>query len=122
MLIIDNHLSYITWQFIKYVLSHKIVLVALLPHLTHKLQPLDVSCFGPLQYYYSVEVDNFCCYGHAGVNKEYFIKLYPIARAKAFTTKTIYSAWKAIGLLLYNPTTVLKTLLRIEASASPKMN
>jgi hypothetical protein len=122
MLIIDNYLSYITWQFIKYTLSHKIVLVALPPHLIYKLQPLDIGCFGPLQYYYSVEVDNFCCYSHTRVNKEYFIKLYPIARAKAFTYKTIYSAWKAIGLIPYNPTTVLKTLLCIEAFISPKTN
>jgi len=43
-----------------------------------------------------------------------------MARAKAFTYKTICSAWKATGLLLYNPTAVLKTLLRIEASTSPK--
>ena len=122
MLIIDNHLSYVTWQFIEYTLSHKIILVALSPYLTHKLQPLDVSCFGPLQYYYGVEVDNFCRYGYAGVNKEYFIKLYPIARGKAFTTETIYSAWKAIGLLLYNLTTILKTLLRVKASTSPETN
>ena len=122
MLIMDNHSSHVTWQFIKYALSHKIVLVALPPHSTHKLQPLDVSYFGPLQYYYSVEVNNFCHYSHAGVNKEYFIKLYPIARAKAFTAKTICSAWKATGLLPYNPTAVLKTLLRTEASASPKTN
>ncbi|OCK96896.1 CENP-B protein [Cenococcum geophilum 1.58] len=92
MLIIDNHLSHVTWQFIEYTLLHKIVLVALPPHLTHKLQPLDVSCFGPLQYYYGVEVDNFYHYSHAGINKEYFIKLYPMARAKAFTYKTICSA------------------------------
>ena len=122
MLIMDNHLSHVTWQFIEYALSHKIVLVALPPHSTHKLQPLDVSCFGPLQYYYGVEVDNFCRYGHAGVNKEYFMKLYPIARAKAFTTETICSAWKATGLLPYNPTAVLKTLPRTEASASSETN
>ena len=122
MLIIDNHLSHVTQQFIEYTLSHKIVLVALPPYLTHKLQPLDVGYFGPLQYYYGVEVDNFYRYGHTGVNKEYFIKLYPIARAKAFTYKTIYSAWKAIGLILYNPTAILKTLSRIEAFVSPKTN
>jgi DDE superfamily endonuclease len=122
MLIMDNHSSHVTWQFIEYALSHKIVLVALPPHSTHKLQLLDVGCFGPLQYYYSVEVDNFCRYGHTGVNKEYFMKLYPMARAKAFTCKTICSAWKAIGLMPYNPTAVLKTLLRIEAFASPKTN
>jgi hypothetical protein len=81
-----------------------------------------MSYFGPLQYYYGVEVDNFCRYGHAGVNKEYFIKLYPIARAKAFTAETICSVWKAIGLLPYNPTAVLKTLQRTEASVSPKTN
>ena len=118
----DNYLSYVTWQFIEYALSHKIVLVALPPYLTHKLQLLDVGYFGPLQYYYGVEVDNFCRYSYTGVNKEYFIKLYPIARAKAFTYKTIYSTQKAIGLILYNPTAILKTLLCIEAFASPKTN
>ena len=122
MLIMDNHTSHITWQFIKYALSNKIVLVALPPHSTHKLQPLDVSCFGPLQYYYGVEVDNFCRYGHAGVNKEYFIRLYPATRVKAFTRKTVCSAWKATGLLLYNPTAVLKTLPRVEASAGSETN
>ena len=81
-----------------------------------------MSYFGPLQYYYSIEVDNFCYYSYIGVNKEYFIKLYPIARAKAFTTKTIYSAWKAIGLLPYNPTAILKTLLRIEDSIGLEMD
>ena len=120
MLIMDNHSSHVTWQFIEYALSHKIVLVALPPHSTHKLQPLDVGCFGPLQYHYGVEVDNFCRYGHAGVNKEYFMKLYPVARATAFTRKTICSAQKATGLLPYNPTAILKTLPRTEASASPK--
>ncbi|OCK72679.1 hypothetical protein K432DRAFT_315821, partial [Lepidopterella palustris CBS 459.81] len=69
----------------------KIVLVTLLPYLTHKLQPLNVGYFRPLKHYYSVEVDNFCRYSHTGVNKKYFIKLYLVARAKAFTRKTIYS-------------------------------
>ncbi|OCK72709.1 hypothetical protein K432DRAFT_263738, partial [Lepidopterella palustris CBS 459.81] len=72
--------------------------------------PLDIGCFRPLKHYYSVEVNNFCRYGYTGVNKEYFIKLYLVARVKAFTRKTICSAWKAIGLLLYNSTAVLKTL------------
>jgi len=122
MLIIDNYLSHVTWQFIEYTLSNKIVLVALPPHLTHKLQLLDVGCFGPLQYYYGVEVDNFCRYGHAGVNKEYFIKLYLAARVKAFTYENVCNAWKATGLLPYNPTAVLKTLLRVEASTGSETN
>ena len=122
MLLMDNHSSHLTWQFIQYALSRKIVLVALPPHSTHKLQPLDVGCFGPLQHYYGEEVDSFCRYGHTGVNKEYFIKLYLTARVKAFTYKTIYSAWKAIGLLLYNPIAILKTLPRIGPSAGLEIN
>jgi hypothetical protein len=59
MLLMDNYLSHLTWQFIQYALSRKIVLVALPPYSTHKLQPLDVGYFGPLQHYYSEEVDNF---------------------------------------------------------------
>jgi len=33
----DNYLIYLTWQFVKYVLAYKIVLVALPPYLTYKL-------------------------------------------------------------------------------------
>ncbi|OCK91028.1 DDE-domain-containing protein [Cenococcum geophilum 1.58] len=119
---IRSYRMHLTWQFIQYALSRKIVLVALPPHSTHKLQPLDVGCFGPLQHYYGVEVDNFCRYGHIGVNKEYFMKLYPTARAMAFTRETICEAWKATGLLPYNPTAVLKTLPQVGPSAGLETN
>ena len=52
MLLMDNYLSHLTWQFVEYTLTRKIVLVALPPHSTYKLQPLDVGCFGPLFHYY----------------------------------------------------------------------
>ncbi|OCK99980.1 uncharacterized protein K441DRAFT_537410, partial [Cenococcum geophilum 1.58] len=48
ILLIDNYLSYLTWQFIYYILLRKIVLVALPPYLTYKLQLLNIGCFGPL--------------------------------------------------------------------------
>ena len=114
ILLMDNHSSHLTWQFIQYALSRKIILVALPPHSTHKLQPLDIGCFGPLQHYYGIQVNDFCRYSHAGVNKEYFMKLYPAARVQAFTH---CNAWKATGLLPYNPTAVLKTLPYIKDSA-----
>jgi len=37
---------------------------------------------------------------------------------QAFTPDTISSAWKATGLLPYNPAAVLKTLTRMEPSES----
>jgi hypothetical protein len=52
LLLMDNYSSHLTRQFVKYALAHKIVLVALPPHLTYKLQLLDMGCFGPLSHYY----------------------------------------------------------------------
>ena len=49
------------------------------------------------------------------------MKLYPVARVQAFTCETICNVWKATSLLLYNPTAVLKTLLRIEDSIGLEM-
>ena len=120
MLLIDKYLSHLTQQFIQYTPSRKIILVALLPYLTHKLQPLDIGCFGPLQHYYSIQVNDFYRYSHVGINKEYFIKLYSVAHVQAFIRKTIYNAQKATSLLLYNPTAILKTLPRIEDSIGPE--
>ena len=77
-----------------------------------------MGCFGPLSHYYKKQVDDFYQYGHLGVNKEYFLKLYLKAHMQAFTTDMICSAWKAIGLLSYNPTAVLKTLTHMEPSES----
>ena len=52
MLLMNNYLSYLTWQFIEYTLTRKIVLVALTPYLTYRLKPLDIGYFGPLFHYY----------------------------------------------------------------------
>ncbi len=52
LLLMDNHSSHFTWQFIEYALAHKIVLVALPPHSTHKFQPLNIGYFRPLSHYY----------------------------------------------------------------------
>jgi hypothetical protein len=83
--------------------------VVLLPHSTHKLQPLGVGYFGPLSHYYGMQVDDFCRYGHSGVNKGGFF---------LSSTDTICRAWKVTGLPPYNPTAVLETLTRTKPSKS----
>lgn len=49
LLIFDGHSSHITDQIRELALNNNIHLFCLPPHTTHKLQPLDVGCFGPLQ-------------------------------------------------------------------------
>ena len=54
LLILDGHCSRTrSIEAIEYAREHGIVMLSLPPHTTHKLQPLDVSFFKPLQTFYA---------------------------------------------------------------------
>ncbi|GFV43124.1 DDE-1 domain-containing protein [Trichonephila clavipes] len=59
LLIIDNHKTRITLLAILYCRKKNIIMVGLPPHISHHLQPLDVSFFGPLKTNYSLACGNF---------------------------------------------------------------
>lgn len=48
LLILDNHESYTV---LKYCKENGVQLLTLPPHCSHRLQPLDVTCFGPFKTY-----------------------------------------------------------------------
>ncbi|KAJ4466261.1 DDE superfamily endonuclease-domain-containing protein [Lentinula aciculospora] len=49
VLLFDGHQSHISKEWVDLALENNIVLLCLPSHTTHRLQPLDVGCFGPLQ-------------------------------------------------------------------------
>ena len=49
LLLFDGHLAHISIPIIKRALDKNIIIVKFPPHVTDVLQPLDVSCFGPLK-------------------------------------------------------------------------
>ncbi|EJF55491.1 DDE-domain-containing protein, partial [Dichomitus squalens LYAD-421 SS1] len=49
LLILDGHGSHVTSEMRHLAMDHNIHLFCLPPHTTHRLQPLDVGVFGPLQ-------------------------------------------------------------------------
>jgi hypothetical protein len=55
----DGHSSHLNMRFLEYCLKHRIFVVIYPPHSTHRLQPLDVSCFRPLASYYSTELSKW---------------------------------------------------------------
>jgi hypothetical protein len=59
LLILDNHVSHISLAAIELCQANGIVLLTLPPHTSHKLQPLDVSFFGPFKQRYYAECDKF---------------------------------------------------------------
>ncbi len=59
LLILDNHRNHATITFIDYTYKNKIILLYLLSHSTHRLQPLNIAIFSSLATYYSHEVNAY---------------------------------------------------------------
>jgi phage tail protein X len=78
-----------------------------LPHSSHLLQPLNVSCFALLKRAYGFAVKQYIRVRVNHIDKVDFLKAYYTARTEAITTSTIQSGFAATGLVLYNPDRVL---------------
>jgi hypothetical protein len=107
LLVLDGHESHITWEFIAYALSCKIICLCLPPHSFHNTQPLDVGVFSPYEGAYSQALANIQQQGITGVDKILFLEIFQTARAIAFTERNIRRAFRGAGLFPLNPTKVL---------------
>ena len=114
LLIVDGHNSHFNMQFIDYTDRHRILLVILPPHSTHRLQPLDIGLFSPLATYYTEEIDRLLFEGQGLVRmtKRDFWRLFRPAWEKAFSKKNISSAFEAAGVEPFNPSRVLAAIKR----------
>ncbi|KAF1988819.1 DDE-domain-containing protein [Aulographum hederae CBS 113979] len=112
LLLIDGHGSHLNIPFIKYALDHKIILAAYPPHSTHRLQPLDVSLFSPLSFYYSQNLNThlYLTQGLSGITKRDFFRVFWPAYIRAFSERNILSGWRKVGLLPFDPQEVLRQL------------
>ncbi|KAB0795413.1 hypothetical protein PPYR_12252 [Photinus pyralis] len=57
--VLDNHSSHISLPIYEFCKSHGIIMVSIPPHTSHKLQPLDLTFFGPLKNAYSRQCNLF---------------------------------------------------------------
>lgn len=112
LLWLDGHNSHINMRFLDWCNENR-VFVAMYPsHSTHRLQPLDVSCFSPLAIRYTQHLDQWIA-KHGGIislNQSDFYNLFKLSLIEAFTEKNILSGWRKTGLYPLNPSIVLKQL------------
>ncbi|XP_033761495.1 jerky protein homolog-like [Pecten maximus] len=59
LLLIDGHSTHVRLEVVMKCKENGIILFALPPHTTHKLQPLDRGCFKPLKEHYKKECKDF---------------------------------------------------------------
>jgi hypothetical protein len=114
LLIVDGHSSHFNMKFVDFADRHRILLVILPPHSTHRLQPLDIGLFSPLATYYTQEIDRllFESQGLVRMTKRDFWRLFRPAWEKAFTKENISSAFAAAGIRPWNPDRVLAAIKR----------
>ncbi|CAH2218130.1 jg1082 [Pararge aegeria aegeria] len=58
LLILNNHESHISLDAFSLCKEHGIIMLTLPPHTSHKLQPLDLTYFGPIKTAYNQECEN----------------------------------------------------------------
>ena len=103
LLIYDGHQSHETIELRATALGHQIELYCLPPHTSHRLQPLDVGVFGPLQRAWQ----NRCVIareeGGEGIARSQVVRHYMAARSESFKESTILAAWRNSGISPLDP-------------------
>ncbi|GFO31392.1 tigger transposable element-derived protein [Plakobranchus ocellatus] len=103
LLIMDNHDSHVTFNVIDLARQSGLTILTFPPHYSHRMQPLDVSVFGPFKTYY-----NQRCTEYLLAHREKGITIYEVASIsatpfyKAFTIENIQAGLKKAGVYPIN--------------------
>ncbi|EJF57418.1 DDE-domain-containing protein [Dichomitus squalens LYAD-421 SS1] len=102
LLIFDGHHSHLTDAFIDLGTQYGIDFYLLPSHTTHKLQPLDVGCFGPMQREWLTCCEKLVESGNE-VQHGQFVAEYLKVRDASVTPEVVKAAWRKTGLSPFNP-------------------
>ena len=103
LLITDGHKSHETREVLALAHQHQIIFFSLLPHTTHKLQPLDVAVFGPLQTAWGCQCRESAIQGMP-VSHAMFVEEYLAIWEKSMTMRVIQNAFKCCGIHPFDDT------------------
>jgi hypothetical protein len=111
LLICDGHGSHATPEFRYICFENRIQVLYLTPHSSHRLQPLDVSIFGPLKHFWKQAISILSIYlPSTPVCKRIITSTYPKARIQAFTERNITHGFQKTGIYPFHPEVLLNTL------------
>lgn len=103
LLILDNHSSHVSLEIYKFCRENFIHMVSLPPHTSHRLQPLDLTFFGPLKNALYREYD---CYltttGHTKITEYDVAELLNKAFMKTATMKNAISGFSSAGIFPFD--------------------
>jgi hypothetical protein len=104
LVILDGHSSHVTTNVVKTARSVGLDLLTLSLHISHALQPLDVSCFKPFKQAFRLLRDVWTLRNKLrGASKEVLASWVSAALEKSLTEKNVKSRFRMIGIFSFNP-------------------
>jgi hypothetical protein len=119
LLILDDYSSHAPPKFDQYCTENKIITLCMPAHTSHLLQPLDVSCFSPLERAYGHEIQELARQGVYHIDKVDFLTIYTRIRPAVFTQQNIQAGFQATGLIPPCPDRVLSSLTVVRTPSPP---
>ncbi|KAK4305757.1 hypothetical protein Pmani_022348 [Petrolisthes manimaculis] len=99
LLIMDNAECHMNFHVVEFAIKHGIVIVTLPPHTTDKLQPLDVSVFGPFKTFLRSQLNNFALmHPSEHITVHQLPEFASEAWTKASTPSNILNGFRATGI------------------------
>ncbi|GLV31395.1 hypothetical protein CBL_10774 [Carabus blaptoides fortunei] len=104
LLILDGHNSHKSLAAIEKCRNNGVIMVTLPPHTSNRLQPLDISNYGPLKIYLAQEMDRWMT-NHPGkrITDYDMAPILKNAYMKAFTPSNIKKGFEKSGIYPFNP-------------------
>lgn len=104
LLIVDNHTSHCSLPAYNFCRANGITVVSFPPHTSHKLQPLDLTVFGPLKKAYSNECSTFMRQNpHQKITPYDVAEIFNKAFVKIATIEKAQKGFQVSGICPYNP-------------------
>jgi len=103
LLIFDGHSSHDSDEADKLTGENNIQLIRLPSHTTHKLQPLDVGLFGPMQAAWRKQCKDYTIRTLDEMPLAQLVREYLEARTRVMKESNITSAWKKSGIRSLDP-------------------
>lgn len=106
LLVLDNHCSHTSLQSYIFCKQKGIHVVSIPPHTSHKLQPLDLTFFGPLKVALNKECDIFMkCHGSTKITPYDIASLFHKAFGRVATVDKATKGFEKSGIWPLNPNT-----------------
>lgn len=103
LLVLDNHESHKYLEALEYATQNHVIFTSLVPHTTHKMQPLDTCVYGPFKNYFEQEVSLFQRTHVGRIISHYDVaKLFGEAYMKAANAQNAVKGFSTTGIWLTN--------------------